>query len=102
MPVPDIDIQIAVENEIDLDFPSLWGVRFLNDDYTPMEFVISVMMQFFGQTFEQAEELTVLIHEKGQAVLGAYTKDVADTKAITAENSARNFGHPLRLEAVEV
>ncbi len=98
----DTDIKSTTETDTDLDFPSLWGVQFLNDDFTPMEFVISIMMKYFNQSFEDAQALTMLIHVDGEAVVGAYTKDIAVTKAMTAEQTARQFGHPLRLEAVEV
>ena len=95
-------IEILVETDTELDFPSLWGVRFLNDDFTPMDFVIMLMMQVFKLSYEESEATTVKIHNDGEAVIGAYPKDIAETKAIMAEQCAREYGHPLRLDAVEI
>ncbi len=86
----------------DLDFPSMWGVKLLNDDYTPMDFVIMVLMHHFGQTVEEAEAITIRVHHHGEAVVGHYTKDIAVTKATIAEHQARQLGHPLRLDPVPV
>lgn len=90
------------KTSLDVDFPTIWGVRFLNDDYTPMDFVIAVLVQMFGQSEAQATDITVKVHEEGEAVVGAYTKDIAMTKARDAVQAARNHGHPLRLDAVEI
>ncbi len=85
------------ETDIDLDFPSMWGVAFLNDDYTPMDFVKFVLMNFFSQPDAVAEQIVLAIHNKGQEIVGCYTKDVAMTKATLAENCAKGYGHPLRM-----
>lgn len=88
--------------DLDLDFPSLWGVKFFNDDYTPMDFVMAVLIQIFKQSPEDAEAFTVEVHTKGSAVLGAYPRDIAETKVLQTLNAANNHGHPLRVAPVEV
>lgn len=96
------DTVTQTDTDTELDFPALWGVRFLNDDYTPIDFVVMVLKQFFGFTDTAAAEVTLKVHEEGEAIVGAYTKDIAQTKASSAEQAARQYGHPLRLDAVEV
>ncbi len=96
------DIAADTKTELGIDFPSLWGVKFLNDDYTPIEFVIFLLIKVFGLSDEEATNITLRVHKDGEAIVGAYTKDIALTKALTAENTARQYGHPLRLDAVEV
>lgn len=96
------DTLTDIKTSLDIDFPSLWGVRFLNDDYTPIEFVIAVLMEHFSQNEQEATAITIKVHEEGEAVVGTYTKDVALTKVRDALHVARASGHPLRLDAVEI
>ena len=84
------------------DFPSLWGVRFMNDDFTPMDYVIFVLTTVFKLSVEEAVAITMKVHNDGDAIVGAYPKDIAMTKADIATRDARANGHPLRLKAVEV
>lgn len=88
--------------DTDLDFPSMWAVRFLNDDYTPMDFVMMILMHHFGQSADDAAAVTLKVHDEGAATVGSYTKDIAVTKATMAEHQARQLGHPLRLEPIAV
>jgi ATP-dependent Clp protease adaptor protein ClpS len=90
------------KTDLNLDFPSLWGAKFFNDDYTPMEFVILVLHQEFRLDLAAAEAVMIKVHEEGSAVVGSYTKDVAQTKVMTVQSQARHMGHPLQLEAVSV
>lgn len=96
------DLATQTDTNIEVEFPSLWGVKFLNDDYTPIEFVILILKRVFGLNDQAAVEITMKVHQEGEAVVGAYTKDIALTKASNAEAFARQYGHPLRLQAVEV
>lgn len=96
------ETETHAETELDVDFPSLWGVKFFNDDFTPVEFVILILMNVFGLSDQAASVITYKVHEEGDAIVGAYMKDIAVTKAATAEAMARQYGHPLRLQAVEV
>ncbi len=97
-----MDVVTQEQTDTALDFPSLWGVKFLNDDYTPMDFVMTVLMVNFGQSPEDAEAVMLKVHNEGEAVVGAYPKDIAVTKAELSQAQARKMGHPLRLEAVSV
>jgi len=76
--------------------PSLYKVVMLNDDYTPMEFVISMLKAVFHKTQEEATRLMLEIHNRGATVVGIYTRDIAETKADTAVDMARREEHPLQ------
>lgn len=80
--------------------PAMYKVVLLNDDYTPMEFVVELLERFFGKTRENATRIMLSIHTEGKGVCGIYTKDVAETKAGTVNQYARDHQHPL-LCAVE-
>ena len=68
----------------------------LNDDYTPMEFVVFVIQQFFGRDLETATQIMRNIHLDGRGVCGVYTKDVAATKVDQVLDAAAKAGHPLQ------
>ena len=68
----------------------------LNDDYTPMEFVVFVIQQFFGRDLETATQIMLKIHLDGRSVCGVYTKDVAATKVDQVLDAAAKAGHPLQ------
>ena len=80
--------------------PALYQVLMLNDDYTPMEFVVDVLQSYFGKTAEQATQIMLIVHTKGAAVCGVYTKDVAETKASMVNDYARDSQHPLLCEVI--
>lgn len=75
--------------------PSFYQVVLLNDDYTPMDFVVEVLEQFFALSIEQATQVMLTIHHQGQAVAGIYPKDIAETKAQQVIDFARHNQHPL-------
>lgn len=75
--------------------PSFYQVVVLNDDYTPMDFVVEVLEQFFALSIEQATQVMLTIHHQGQAVAGIYPKDIAETKAQQVIDFARHNQHPL-------
>ncbi len=83
--------------------PPLYKVVMLNDDYTPMEFVVEVLELFFYMDREKATNTMLLVHTQGRAVCGIYSRDVAETKAAQVNQCARDHEHPLRceIEAVE-
>lgn len=72
-----------------------YRVVLLNDDYTPMDFVIALLMETFGHDRVIAEGITLAIHHAGRGVCGVYTKEVAETKVQCVEEIARESGHPL-------
>ena len=75
--------------------PSLYRVILLNDDYTPMEFVVEVLETFFTMNREQATQVMLAVHTQGKGVCCIYPQDIAETKASQVNQSARDNGHPL-------
>ncbi|MEC7120259.1 MAG: ATP-dependent Clp protease adapter ClpS [Pseudomonadota bacterium] len=78
-----------------LERPPLYAVILFNDDYTPMEFVIEVLQQYFGLDLDRATEVMLTVHYRGKGVAGVYPRDIAETKAQQVNNYARAQGHPL-------
>ena len=76
--------------------PPLYKVLLLNDDYTPMEFVVHVLERFFGVTHAQAVEIMLTVHKKGVAVVGVYSHEIAETKVAQVMDFARRNQHPLQ------
>jgi ATP-dependent Clp protease adaptor protein ClpS len=76
--------------------PQMYQVVMLNDDYTPMEFVVVVIQEFFNKDRETATQIMLKIHLDGKGVCGVYSKDVAATKVLQVQDAARQAGHPLQ------
>jgi ATP-dependent Clp protease adaptor protein ClpS len=76
--------------------PSLYKVLLLNDDYTPMEFVVHVLQRYFNKPREEAERIMLHVHQKGVGVCGVYTYEVAETKVTQVMDFARANHHPLQ------
>ena len=78
--------------------PSLYRVLMMNDDYTPMEFVIEVLEKFFQKNREEATQIMLHVHQRGVGICGVYTYDLAETKAMQVMNYARKYEHPLQVQ----
>ena len=76
--------------------PSLYQVVLFNDDFTPMEFVVQVLENFFNHTRQSAMLLMLKVHHEGRAICGVFTKDIAATKVDTVLTAAQKAGHPLQ------
>ena len=76
--------------------PSLYKVLLLNDDYTPMEFVIHVLEKYFSKGREEATRIMLHVHQKGVGVCGVFTYEVAETKVTQVMDVSRQNGHPLQ------
>lgn len=76
--------------------PQMYQVVMLNDDYTPMEFVVVVLQEYFNKDRESATQIMLKIHLDGKGVCGVYSKDVAATKVQQVQDAARHAGHPLQ------
>ena len=87
---------VLVETRTRTRRPPLYKVLMLNDDYTPMEFVVHVLERFFGMTHAQAFEVMLTVHKKGVAVVGVFTHEVAETKVGQVMDFARRHQHPLQ------
>jgi ATP-dependent Clp protease adaptor protein ClpS len=76
--------------------PRMYQVVLLNDDYTPMEFVVMVLQEYFKRDLETATQIMLMVHKEGRGICGVYTKDVAATKVELVATAARRGGHPLQ------
>ena len=76
--------------------PSMYRVLILNDDYTPMEFVVYVLEQYFHKSREEATQIMLHVHQTGVGVCGVYTYEVAETKVAQVIDTARRHQHPLQ------
>ncbi len=86
--------QLAAQNT-KLQPPSMYKVLLLNDDYTPMEFVITVLQRFFSLDTEQATRIMLKVHNEGRGVCGVFPRDIAATKVEQVTAFARQHQHPL-------
>jgi ATP-dependent Clp protease adaptor protein ClpS len=78
--------------------PDMYKLVLMNDDFTPMDFVIAVLLKVCGLTIEQATAVTIQVHESGKGVAGTYTRDVAETKQNTIMQYATAYQHPLQAQ----
>ena len=75
--------------------PPMYKVLLNNDDYTPMDFVVEILMRFFRMDAEKANQLMLTVHYRGKAVCGIYTAEIAETKVVQVNQYARKHQHPL-------
>jgi ATP-dependent Clp protease adaptor protein ClpS len=100
--LPDRQGDLAVEEARPaLKPPAMYKVVLLNDDYTPMEFVVEVLEVFFSMNREKATRVMLAVHTQGKGICGIFTRDVAETKAALVIDYARENQHPL-MSQVEV
>nr|WP_320827200.1 ATP-dependent Clp protease adapter ClpS [Reinekea sp.] len=100
---PDDASDIAIQTvDPELKRPSLFRVVLMNDDYTPMEFVVHILEQFFALNREKATQVMLAVHTQGKGVCGVYTKDIAETKAALVNDYSRENQHPLMCEVEEL
>ena len=92
----DDDSSVIVETRTKTKRPPLYKVLLLNDDYTPMEFVVAVLERFFGMCHAQAFEIMLTVHKKGGAVVGVFSHEIAETKVAQVMDFARRHQHPLQ------
>lgn len=92
------DIGLATKAKPKTKKPSMYKVIMLNDDYTPMEFVVMVLQRFFGHNHESAQQIMLHVHQRGVGVCGIYTYEIAETKAAQVMDFARRNEHPLQLQ----
>lgn len=92
----DGDTSIVTKTRSKTQRPPMYKVLLLNDDYTPMEFVVHVLERFFGMTHAQAFEVMLTVHKKGAAVVGVFSFEVAETKVAQVMDFARRHQHPLQ------
>ena len=83
------------ERKPELKKPPLYQVVLLNDDYTPMEFVVHILESFFSMNREKATQIMLVVHSEGSAVVGIFPRDIAETKSEQVNNYAQENNHPL-------
>ena len=94
--VDDAQTGVATRTRPKTKKPSNYKVLMLNDDYTPMEFVVLVLQRFFSMSIEDATRVMLQVHQQGVAVCGVFTYEVAETKVNQVTEFARRNQHPLR------
>ncbi len=94
----NIDGNIKLATNPKTKIPDLYRVLMMNDDYTPMEFVIEVLEKFFQKNSEEATQIMLHVHQRGVGVCGMYAYDLAETKAMQVMNYARKYEHPLQVQ----
>lgn len=87
--------KVLQESAEELAPPSMYKIVILNDDYTPMEFVVEILMTCFFVNKDEATSIMLAVHNDGKAVYGLYTKDVAETKMTQINSISRSSGYPL-------
>jgi ATP-dependent Clp protease adaptor protein ClpS len=87
---------VVVKTRTKTKKPSMYKVLMLNDDYTPMEFVVHVLERFFGKSREEATNIMLHVHRRGVGVCGVFTYEVAETKVAQVMDFARRHQHPLQ------
>ena len=92
---------VIVEERIKTKKPSMYKVILLNDDYTPMDFVVEVLELFFNMTSGMATEVMLQVHLKGRGLCGLYPRDIAETKVMQVNEFARRNQHPLLCQMEE-
>jgi ATP-dependent Clp protease adaptor protein ClpS len=97
----DLDVKINEKIKKKIKEPNLFKVIFLNDDQTPMDFVVSLLVELFKHSEETAYAITMKIHEEGSGVVGIYSYEIAEQKSIEATVLSRDNGFPLRVKVEE-
>jgi ATP-dependent Clp protease adaptor protein ClpS len=97
----DTDIKLDEKIKQKINEPKKWKVILLNDDHTPMDFVVSILHEIFKHSMESAKEITLQIHETGSAIAGVYTFEIAEIKAVEATQLARANAFPLQIKLEE-
>ncbi len=98
----DNDDTVLIErSKPQLKKPPLYKVVLINDDYTPMEFVVHILEMVFKHDREKATQIMLHVHKLGKGVCGVYTRDIAETKVVQVNNYSRENKHPLLCEMEE-
>jgi ATP-dependent Clp protease adaptor protein ClpS len=93
---PGSGTQVITRTRVQTRKPSMYRVLLLNDDYTPMEFVVTVLVKYFSKTQEDAWRIMMHVHQQGVGECGVYTYEVAETKVTQVMDYARKHQHPLQ------
>lgn len=95
------DIQLDEKIKVTVSEPRRWKVILLNDDSTPMEFVVGLLIDIFKHNNNTANDVMIQVHETGSGIAGVYSFEIAEAKAVESTNLARTNGHPLQIKMEE-
>lgn len=95
------ETKTRVQSKQRLQEPKKWKVLFLNDDYTPMDFVTKVLVDIFKHTTDSATNIMLTVHKEGSAVAGEYSFEIAEVKSVETTSLARSNGYPLQIKLIE-
>jgi ATP-dependent Clp protease adaptor protein ClpS len=93
---PDTGGEVAEKTRLETQHPSLWKVLLLNDDYTPMEFVVFLLETVYDKSPAEAYRIMMMVHTQGQGLCGVYPFDVAETRVAKTDELAQGAGYPLK------
>ena len=99
--MPSTDIQLDEKIKVTVSEPKQWKVILLNDDSTPMEFVVGLLIDIFKHNNTTANDVMLQVHETGSGIAGIYSFEIAEAKAVEATNLARTNGYPLQIKLEE-
>ena len=88
--------EVRTIDKVEIEKPKLYKVIFLNDDFTPIDFVRAILMQYFNKTGDEAKLIALQVHNTGKGIAGTYTLDIAETKSATVNYQAQEANHPLK------
>ena len=94
--VADSNTKTKTRTRVKVAQPRLWKVMILNDDYTPTDFVVDVLVRFFRKSESEAIRIMLSVHQAGVGICGVYPFEIAETKVDQVEDAAREAGHPLQ------
>jgi ATP-dependent Clp protease adaptor protein ClpS len=95
-------LEEKIKEKIKVKQPKNWKVIILNDNETPVDFVIALLIEVFHHTVEKATDITITVHEEGSGVAGEYTFEIAESKAVEATTVAREASFPLQIKIEQV
>ena len=90
------DVVLVTKEDIKIKKPKLYKVILLNDDYTPMEYVVNLLIKIFNKTESSAVQIMLAVHQKGSGICGIYTLEIAETKVNQTMDLAQQHQHPLQ------
>jgi ATP-dependent Clp protease adaptor protein ClpS len=93
----NVKTKSSTKSKVDIKYPERYNVIFINDDYTPMDFVIHLLIEIFNKSINQAKDITLTIHKEGRAIAGTYNFEIGEQKVQEATVVSRHNGHPLQI-----
>lgn len=93
----NVKTKSSSKTKVDLKYPDRFNVVFINDDYTPMEFVIHLLIEIFNKSINQAKDITLTIHKEGRGIAGTFNYEIGEQKVQESTVVSRHHGHPLQI-----